>query len=321
MGVCTRTGPVAQTSLSCRAARRHLERAGALDAVRRGCAPRGRGQCRRSGVPAVVHSPHRDRVASPRRALRALRGNQPRDSAQLSERSLAAAVAAALRARDLPVLSRTRRARGPPAHAHGNRCVQRALSRRRRRAMGAVAVGGVKAAELDGVTLVDPMPELLALLPGHEPRAIEHAFHAEVAYYRGSVGAGRDATTLAQLRESCVGVFNEALGSSLSVEEYVGALRFEVLPGTVEALERLRALGLTLAVVGNWDFSLHERLADAGLRRLFATVVHAAGKPDPGGILRALDLIGVSSERALHIGDGDSDEEAARAAGVRFAPA
>ena len=196
--------------------------------------------------------------------------------------------------------------------------------------MGAVAVGGVKAAELDSVTLdaygtlltlVDPMPELLALLPGHEPRAIEHAFHAEVAYYRGSVGAGRDATTLAQLRESCVGVFNEALGSSLSVEEYVGALRFEVLPGTVEALERLRALGLTLAVVGNWDFSLHERLADAGLRRLFATVVHAAGKPDPGGILRALDSIGVSRERALHIGDAETDEEAARAAGVRFAAA
>jgi phosphoglycolate phosphatase len=196
--------------------------------------------------------------------------------------------------------------------------------------MGAVAVGGVKAAELDGVTLdaygtlltlVDPMPELLALLPGHEPRAIEHAFHAEAAYYRGNIGEGRDAATLARLRESCVGVFNDALGSSLSVEEYVGALRFEVLPGTVEALERLRALGLTLAVVGNWDFSLHERLADAGLTRFFPTVVHAAGKPDPAGILRALDSIGVSRGRALHIGDGDSDEQAARAAGVRFEPA
>lgn len=196
--------------------------------------------------------------------------------------------------------------------------------------MGAVAVGGVKAAELDGVTLdaygtlltlVDPMPDLLALLPGYETHAIEHAFHAEVAYYRGSVGEGRDAATLARLRESCVGVFNEALGSSLSVEEYVGALRFDVLPGTVGALERLRALGLTLAVVGNWDFSLHERLADAGLTCFFATVVHAAGKPDPGGILQALESIGVSRERALHIGDGDSDEKAARAAGVRFASA
>jgi phosphoglycolate phosphatase len=196
--------------------------------------------------------------------------------------------------------------------------------------MGAVAVGGVKAAELDGVTLdaygtlltlVDPMPQLLELLPGHEPGAIEHAFHAEVAYYRGSVGRGTDAPTLAQLRDTSVDVFNDALGSSLSVEEYVGALRFDVLPGTVDALERLRALGLTLAVVGNWDFSLHERLADAGLTRFFATVVHAAGKPDPAGILHALDSIGVSRERALHIGDGDSDEEAARAAGIRFAPA
>ena len=196
--------------------------------------------------------------------------------------------------------------------------------------MGPVAVGGVKAAELDGVTLdaygtlltlVDPMPELLALLPGHEPRAIEHAFHAEVAYYRGSVGAGRDATTLAQLRESCVGVFNEALGSSLSVEEYVGALRFEVLPGTVEALERLRALGLTLAVVGNWDFSLGARLEEVGLAPYFSVVVHAAGKPAPDGIVRALEYLGVGPGRALHIGDGEVDEQAARAAGTRFASA
>ena len=54
--------------------------------------------------------------------------------------------------------------------------------------MGPVAVGGVKAAELDGVTidaygtlltLADPMPELLALLPSNEPSAIEdgHASH------------------------------------------------------------------------------------------------------------------------------------------------
>ena len=186
------------------------------------------------------------------------------------------------------------------------------------------------AAELDAVTidaygtlmtLVDPLPALQTLLPDYDRTAIEHAFRTEAAYYAGHVGEGRDAASLARLHETCVAVFNDTLGSSLSAAEYVGALHFAVLPGTLEALERLRALGLTLAVVGNWDYSLHRWLAEHGLAQVFATVVSAAGKPDPAGILQALDVMRVPPARALHIGDDGADEQAARAAGVHFARA
>ena len=53
----------------------------------------------------------------------------------------------------------------------------------------------------------------------------------------------------------------------------------------------------------------------------YSAVVPAASKPAPGGIHRALGQLRVDADRALHIGDSESDERAARAAGVRFLPA
>ena len=188
----------------------------------------------------------------------------------------------------------------------------------------------MRAAELDAVTLdahgtllrvVDPVPRLQELLPGHERAAIADAFAVEGRFYRERAGLGRDAPSLHRLREECVDVFNRELGASLSVAEYIDAIRFDLLPGAAQALARLRRLGLALAVVGNWDVSLHERLEEAGLAGSFATVVHAARKPDPAGLLLALEQLGVRPGRALHIGDEEADEEAARAAGMHFAPA
>jgi HAD superfamily hydrolase (TIGR01509 family) len=191
-------------------------------------------------------------------------------------------------------------------------------------------VGGVNASDLDAVTLdahgtilrvVDPVPRLQELLPGHEPAAVADAFAVEGRFYREHAGRGLDEPSLDRLRAECVDVFNRELGSALSVAEYIDAIRFDVLPGAAEALTRLRRLGLALAVVGNWDVSLHERLAEAGLAGFFATVIHAARKPDPAGLLLALDRLGVRPGRALHVGDEEADEQAARAAGMQFVPA
>jgi HAD superfamily hydrolase (TIGR01509 family) len=188
----------------------------------------------------------------------------------------------------------------------------------------------VKAADLDAVTLdahgtilrvVDPLPRLQELLPGHDPGAIADAFRVEGRFYRQHVGTGHDTPSLHRLREDCVGVFNRHLGASLSVAQYIDAIRFELIPGAADSLERLRSLGLSLAVVGNWDFSLHQRLDEAGLTGFFAAVVHAARKPDPAGLLLALERLGVHAGRALHVGDEEADAEAARAAGMHFAPA
>ena len=43
-------------------------------------------------------------------------------------------------------------------------------------------------------------------------------------------------------------------------------------------------------------------------------------KPEAALFHIALDRLGVAPERALHIGDGDSDSEGAAAAGLAFEP-
>jgi FMN phosphatase YigB (HAD superfamily) len=191
--------------------------------------------------------------------------------------------------------------------------------------MGLVRLADLDAVTIDAygtlVTIVDPVTRLERLLPEHAPPDIERAFHVEADFYRTRSSQAHDESSVVVLRRDCAQVFNEALGSSISAEDYAGAMAFAPLPGVVQALVCLRGLGLELAVVGNWDWSLHERLAELELRPFFAAVVPAAGKPSPAGILRALEKLGISPARALHIGDEDADEHAARAAGVHFARA
>jgi putative hydrolase of the HAD superfamily len=190
-------------------------------------------------------------------------------------------------------------------------------------------------ADLDAVTvdgygtlleLSDPVGELRALLPAHPPEEIERAFRAEGDHYLAHAAEARDEASLARLHAECTAVFNEALGSGLTPEQYVGALRFEVLPGVVDALRRLRAHGLALAVVANWDYGLHGHLERHGLARWFDAAVTSADagarKPDPRPFLVALERLGVEPGRAVHVGDHrPHDEVGARAAGLRFEPA
>jgi HAD superfamily hydrolase (TIGR01549 family) len=192
------------------------------------------------------------------------------------------------------------------------------------------------AAEIDAVTidafgtlveLRDPVASLARLLPDHDPAAIERAFRAEAAHYVVQSHRGRDAGGVAELYAECAGVFNATLGSTLSPEEYVGALDadYAVLPGVADALARLGSLGLELAVVGNWDFRLAEHLERLGLARFFSAIVSSAvvgaAKPDPRPFHAALEEIGVRPERSLHVGDSPADEDGARAAALRFLPA
>jgi len=196
----------------------------------------------------------------------------------------------------------------------------------------------VNAGDLDGVTidaygtlvtLADPIPALTAALAdrgverNHE--SVVHGFRVEVAHYAKHSAEGHDEAGLAQLQRACAQVFLTAIDAELDVEEfapaYAAAMRFEVLPGVVPALERLRSLGLELAVVANWDLTLGRLLEEVGLARRFRALVHAAGKPGPEGLLRALADLQVDATRALHIGDDEVDELAAATAGMHFAPA
>jgi HAD superfamily hydrolase (TIGR01549 family) len=176
------------------------------------------------------------------------------------------------------------------------------------------------------LTLVDSVGNLHALLPEHAPDAIRRGFEAEAAYYLEHSHEGRDEASLARLYAECTRVFNETVGSTLTPEQYVGALEFEVLPGVRDTLARLRAHGLAVAVVANWDYSLHARLREHRLRGWFDAVVVSAElgvkKPDPAPFVAALEQLGVRADRAVHVGDHPPhDEVGARAAGMRFEPA
>jgi HAD superfamily hydrolase (TIGR01509 family) len=204
--------------------------------------------------------------------------------------------------------------------------------------MGLVAVGRIRAADLDAVvidaygtlmTLIDPTAALVDVLSEHGLRrpveVVRAGVEAEIAYYAPRASEGRDAQSLAQLQRECARVFLEAVDGELDPGDfapiYARALRFRELPGVKSSLEHLRALGLTLAVVGNWDLTLRDRLAEVGLERYFDCILHAAGKPAPDGLQRALAELAVEPQRALYIGDTADDERAARAAGMQFAPA
>jgi FMN phosphatase YigB (HAD superfamily) len=199
----------------------------------------------------------------------------------------------------------------------------------------ATGLAALDAVTIDGygtmLTIHDPIGHLDRELRARGvslPRgAIEHGFSAEAEYYVQAKLAAKDADSLAALRADCARVFLEAAGADLDPVEFASVLvyEFEALPGVPDALARLSAHGLALAVVADWDYGLHEHLRNHGLGHYFATVVTSAEvgavKPSPAPFLTALDRLGVEPARALHVGDHAKDEEGAAAAGMHFAPA
>ena len=197
------------------------------------------------------------------------------------------------------------------------------------------------ASDLDAVTvdafgtlveLCDPVGPLQDALAdrgvARDREAIERAFAAEAGYYVTQSLRGRDGPSLAALWRDCAQVFLDELGADIDASEfapsYVGALEFRLTEGAADALDRLRAAGLKLACVGNWDSTLASHLEDVGIADRFDVVVSSAKagveKPDPAIFRFALDRLGVTPARALHIGDSDVDRDGALAAGLGFEP-
>lgn len=105
---------------------------------------------------------------------------------------------------------------------------------------------------------------------------------------------------------------------------YAGAAAWHVFPEVPEALRGLRARGLRLAVVSNFDGRLVPLLGALGVAPLVDRIVHStragAAKPDPRIFAEALAVLAVPAAAALHVGDRvDADVDGARAAGMRAA--
>jgi putative hydrolase of the HAD superfamily len=157
---------------------------------------------------------------------------------------------------------------------------------------------------------------------------VAEAFRKEVDYYLLHKLSATDSASLAALRRECARVFLEAAGADLDPAEFspafVAAMVFRPLDGAVAALERLRAAGLSLACVSDWDIGLREQLAKVGLDHLFDVVLTSAEagapKPQPALFREALSRLRVQPGRAVHVGDGDTDRDGAGAAGLAFEP-
>ncbi len=95
-----------------------------------------------------------------------------------------------------------------------------------------------------------------------------------------------------------------------------------VPPDVVPALERLRRLGLQLAVVSNANGTLCAKFERVGLARCVDCVIDSAEvgieKPDARIFECALERLGARRESTLHVGDiYHVDVVGARAAGIR----
>jgi phosphoglycolate phosphatase len=115
------------------------------------------------------------------------------------------------------------------------------------------------------------------------------------------------------------------------VEEYIRAYRVkadevmadltEVLPGARETLNTLHNAGLRLALVSQKLRHLIEEVLDReGMK--FEVVLGGQDVPDfkpaPGGLLLALERLGVEADDAIYVGDTTIDAAAAANAGLRF---
>ncbi|GIK81775.1 MAG: phosphoglycolate phosphatase [Pseudorhodoplanes sp.] len=92
-------------------------------------------------------------------------------------------------------------------------------------------------------------------------------------------------------------------------------------PGLTDALDRLTQDGFRLAICTNKLEWLSRRLLDTlGLSERFAVIcgqdTFGVKKPDPAVLHATIAAAGASCERALMVGDSDTDIRAARAAGI-----
>lgn len=175
--------------------------------------------------------------------------------------------------------------------------------------------------DLDG-TLVDTAGDLAASMnyalqaAGHRPVPLAQVRHligfgARAMLTKGLGEVGAPPPSAAEL-DRHVAVF---------LEHYLDHIAVMSRPfaGAVEAIDKIRADGATVAICTNkreaWARALIEAL---GLTRHFAAIVGAdtvgIAKPDPRPVLRCLEL--TSAKQGVFIGDSDTDILAATAAGL-----
>lgn len=176
--------------------------------------------------------------------------------------------------------------------------------------------------DLDG-TLADTSGDLLAaanavfVAAGHGPvlgvQDALTAFHGGRAML--ALGAQRLGLSFDDARM--------ALWYQTLIEAYEADIdtRTRLYPGAVAAVETLRAQGVATGICTNKPDHLAELLLRRlGVRDLFGCMVGAntlpVRKPDPAPLIEAIARLGGRQDRALLIGDTETDRKTGAAAGV-----
>jgi HAD superfamily hydrolase (TIGR01509 family) len=151
----------------------------------------------------------------------------------------------------------------------------------------------------------------------------ERALRAEVTYYADHCHEGSDARTLAALRERCAAIvlaeLRIAADPAIAAALLIDAIAFRAYDDVAPLLAGLAEARVGVAVVSNWDCSLPDALAAAGIQvdHVVASGSSGSSKPDPGIFRAALAALGVEPGRALHVGDTEeTDGVGARSAGI-----
>jgi putative hydrolase of the HAD superfamily len=152
--------------------------------------------------------------------------------------------------------------------------------------------------------------------------AAKTAIRAEIAYYRAHLDDGSDPEALYDLRVRCAKAMALPFDTPVVLDALLASLRFRAYDDAAPTLRALREAGIRTVVVSNWDWSLHERLAETGLAQLVDGAIASAeigsAKPDGAIFAAALKLAGTAPSETWHVGDTpEADVEGARAAGIR----
>lgn len=104
-------------------------------------------------------------------------------------------------------------------------------------------------------------------------------------------------------------------------EHFATAMPWRVFPDVLPTLTCLRANGIKLAVISNWDDRLRPLLSTLGLAHHFEAILVSAEegvrKPDPALFVEAARRLGVDPKAAVHVGDSPREDAAgAQAAGM-----
>jgi putative hydrolase of the HAD superfamily len=96
---------------------------------------------------------------------------------------------------------------------------------------------------------------------------------------------------------------------------------WHIFPDVVPALDAMREAGIRLGVISNWVWGAPELLHDLELASHFEALIISARvgyqKPDPAIFEHAMELMRVTPDRAIHVGDSFSaDVQGARAVGI-----